>query len=300
MRQCAPIALFVYARLDHTRRTVEALQRNQLAPESDLVIFSDAAGKPETKTQVEAVRAYIMGIGGFRSVTVVKRESNFGLAASILDGVKKLCAERGRVVVLEDDLVTAPHFLTYMNDALDFYANDDRVIAVHGYMFPVVGRLPETFFLKDPGCWGWATWKRAWDLFDPDGAAQWAEICRLGRTKEFDLDGSYDYSGMLKDRIAGKNQSWAVLWYATAFLRGKLALYPGRSLVQNIGFDGSGTHGGAVDGFGTDLSDRAVQVTSIAVQEDVAVRSAWVAYLKTLGASQGPWMGLAKRLRRLF
>jgi hypothetical protein len=282
MRDCAPVALFVYNRLDHTRLTVEALRRNMLASQSDLVIFSDAAQKPETEAQVRAVREFIRLVDGFRSVTLVERERNFGLATSILDGVSRLCRERGRVIVLEDDLVTAPHFLTYMNDALDLYAGDDKIIAVHGYMFPVAAPLPETFFLCDPGCWGWATWERAWTLLDTDGATQWAEIQKQGRTREFDLDGSYDYSGMLQGRIAGKNQSWAILWYATAFLRGKLTLYPGRSLVQNIGFDGTGTHGGAVSGFMTKLSDNPVRVVSIPPEEDRGARAALVAFLKSL------------------
>lgn len=299
MRNCAPIALFVYTRLNHTRLTVEALQRNSLARESDLIIFSDAAREPDAESRVRDVRDYVSGITGFRSITVVARQKNLGLAASILDGVSQVSAERGRVIVLEDDLVTAPHFLTYMNDALDFYAGDDRVIAVHGYMFPLAVPLPETFFLKDPGCWGWATWKRAWDLFDADGAAQWSEICRQGREKEFDLDDSYDYARILKDRMAGRNQSWAILWYATAFLRNKLTLYPGRSLVQNIGLDGSGTHGGKVNSFATVLSDRPVTVTAITVEEDRNVRCALSPFLLSSRRPRSLMARIRSRLRCL-
>jgi hypothetical protein len=299
MSRYAPVALFVYSRLEHTQRTAAALQRNLLASQTDLFIFSDAARKPEAQANVQAVRDYVRTIDGFRSVTLVERERNFGLAASILDGVTRICAERGRVIVLEDDLVTAPDFLTYMNDALDFYADDARVIAVHGYMYPVAADLPETFFLRDPGCWGWATWKRGWDLFDADGAAQLAAVRQQGRETEFDLDGSYDYIGMLEGRIAGHNQSWAVLWYATAFLRGKLTLYPGRSLVQNIGFDGSGTHGGAVNSFATVLSDRPVAVAPIAVEEDRAVRAALVAFLMILRRPRSLMTRIVGRLRRL-
>jgi hypothetical protein len=295
----APIALFVYNRLDHTRRTVEALQRNVLAPQSDLFIFSDAARTPEAEAQVRAVRDHVRTITGFGSVTIVERPRNFGLAVSIMDGVTRLCGERGRVIVLEDDLVTAPYFLNYMNDGLDFYANDERVIAIHGYMFPVSAPLPETFFLRDPGCWGWATWKRAWDLYDADGARHLAEIRAQSREKEFNLDGSYDYLAMLEGRIAGRNQSWAILWYATALRLGKLTLYPGRSLVQNIGFDGSGTHGGDDRSFSAKLSDRPVRTAAVPVEEDRNARAALVAFLMTLRRPRSLASRIAGRLRRL-
>ena len=299
MTDCAPVALFVYNRLDHVKQTATALQANSLAPQTDVVVFSDAARSPETQSSVQAVRDYVRTLSGFRSIELVERERNFGLAASIVDGVSRLCAERGRVIVLEDDLVTAPHFLAYMNDALDFYAANERVIAVHGYMFPIAGPLPETFFLRDPGCWGWATWQRGWQLFNPDGAAQLAQIRAQGREKEFDLDGSYDYTGMLEGRIAGRNQSWAILWYATAFLAGLLTLYPGKSLVQNIGFDGSGTHGGGVDSFAVTLSRERVAVSKIPVEEHPGVRSSLVAFLMKLRRPQGFWRRIGRRLRAL-
>jgi hypothetical protein len=299
MKEYAPVALFVYNRLDHARRTVSALRQNLLAPDTDLIIFSDAPRKPDAKAQVQAVRDHIRTIGGFRSVTVIEREHNVGLAASIVGGVNELCTGRGRVIVLEDDLVTAPYFLTYMNDALDFYANDERVIAVHGYMFPVAMPLPETFFLRDPGCWGWATWKRAWDLFDADGTSHLARLREQQRENEFNLDGSYDYVGMLEGRIAGLNQSWAILWYATAFLKGKLTLYPGRSLVQNVGFDGSGTHGGDGSNFATQLSDRPLIVSAIPVEEDLAVRAGLAAFLKPLARPKTRIARIASRLRRM-
>jgi hypothetical protein len=291
--------LFVYNRLDHVQRTVAALQANHLASQTDVIVFSDAARSPEGQSAVQSVRDYVKGLSGFHSLEVVARERNFGLAASIIDGVTRLCSERGRVIVLEDDLVTAPHFLDYMNDALDFYAQNERVIAVHGYMFPVTGDLPETFFLGDPGCWGWATWKRGWDLLNTDGAAQLAAIRSQGRQREFNLDGSYDYTGMLEGRIAGRNQSWAVLWYATAFLAGKLTLYPGKSLVRNIGFDGSGTHGGHVNSFAVALHQQRVKVLDIPIEENQKARAALVAFLMPLRQPRGVLASVRRTLHRL-
>jgi hypothetical protein len=166
-------------------------------------------------------------------------------------------------------------------------------------MYPVDAALPETFFLRDPGCWGWGTWKRGWDQFDADGPGQLVAVRQQGREKEFNLDGSYDYTGMLEDQIAGRNQSWAVLWYATAFLKDMLTLYPGRSLVANIGFDGSGTHGGAESSFATVLSERSVTVAPIVLEEDRAARVALVEFLMILRRRRGLWTRIVARLRRV-
>ena len=144
----APIALFVYARPDHTRRTVEALLKNPEASSSDLIVFSDAAQTPDNEEAVRQVREYIAGIREFRSLTVHHRPQNFGLAKSIIEGVTQVLADHERVIVLEDDLETSPHFLRYMNEALDRFAEEHRVISVHGYVYPVHKPLPEAFFLR--------------------------------------------------------------------------------------------------------------------------------------------------------
>jgi hypothetical protein len=272
-RICAPIALFVYARRDHTRRTVEALRRNLLAEASELIIFSDAPKRAEVVASVEAVRNYIRALDGFKSISIVERESNLGLAASIIGGVSRVCETHGRVIVLEDDLVTSPFFLSYMNDALDRYADTPRVAAISGYHPPFDMQLPETFFQRDAECWGWATWKRAWASFNPNGQELLSELKRRGLSRLFDLNGSYPYARMLKDQIAGRNDSWAVRWRASVFLKDMLSLYPLHSLVWNIGLDGSGTHGGAPDIGGENLADAPVRVEPIPlIHSDAAFR----------------------------
>ena len=159
----APIAVFVYNRPEHTRRALESLSRNPLAAESDLVIFSDAARKPEHQQDVGLVRALIRDVAGFRSVRIVERERNLGLASSIEDGVGKLCDEQGKVIVVEDDLVVSPKFLSFMNRALERYRDEPRVMQVSGYMFPgTFNSSAEALFLPLISCWGWGTWKRAW------------------------------------------------------------------------------------------------------------------------------------------
>jgi hypothetical protein len=241
----APIILFVYNRPLHTRKTVETLLRNELSVDSDLFIFSDAAKNKESADKVLEVRRYIKTIKGFKSIHIIEREKNMGLAASVIQGVTEVVNKYGKVVVVEDDLVTSPYFLAYMNKGLELYHEEEDVISIHGYVYPIdLHTAEKTFFLKGADCWGWATWKRGWDLFERDGEKLLNELVNNKLTHDFDFNGSYPYTQMLKDQINGKNDSWAIRWYASAFLKCQYTLYPAKSLVKNIGLDLSGTHSG--------------------------------------------------------
>lgn len=275
----APIALFVYSRLTHTRQTIEALQKNILANQSDLIIFSDA---PKTEAQVKAVREvreYIHQIDGFKSVKIIERPTNLGLACSIIDGVTSVVNQYGHVIVIEDDLVTSPHFLEYMNGGLNIYEKNEDIASIHGYIYPIDG-LPETFFMRGADCWGWATWKDKWAIFESDGAKLLDELKRKNLINRFDFNGTYSYCKMLADQIAGKNNSWAVRWYASAFLNNKYTLYPGKSLILNIGNDGSGTHCGETSAFTSELSNKAIEVTLIPVEDNQQVLLAIERYFR--------------------
>ena len=270
----APIALFVYNRLDHTEQTVSALKRNLLAEESDLFVFSDAPKNSSSDEKVKAVRGFISSTTGFKSLTIVERPHNLGLANSIIDGVTNLCNEYGQVIVLEDDIVTSPYFLKYMNDGLDYYRDEERVISIHGYIYPVKAKLPETFFLRGADCWGWATWKRGWDIFEPNGEKLLGQLKQRKLEKQFNFDGSYDYVRMLKDQILKKNDSWAIRWHASAFLNDRLTLYSGKSLVNNIGNDSSGTHSGSTYEYDVILNNNPVEIKQILIMENAVARGA--------------------------
>lgn len=272
---CAPVTLFVYNRPDHTRRTVEALRANVLANESDLIIFSDAPKSEAQAGNVREVRKYIREIAGFRSLTVIERETNYGLARSMIDGVAAILNKYGRIIVLEDDMVTSPYFLTYMNEALEKYADNDRVVSIHGYVYPVEQPLPEAFFLPGADCWGWATWSRGWACFNSDGQFLLDELKRRKLMHSFDFNGTYAFSKMLKGQIKGTNDSWAVRWYASAFLAGKLTLYPGRSLVRNIGNDNSGTHCGESADWDAKLSQTPIDLNNVGIEPSQEGRQAF-------------------------
>lgn len=262
----APIALFVYARPDHTRITIDALLQNPESVDSDLIIFSDAANTSDKAEAVEKVRDYCVGVQGFKSVTVHRRQTNFGLAKSIIAGVTQVLSEYESIIVLEDDLVTSPYFLGYMNESLLKYANDDRVISIHGYLYPGTDSISKPFFLRGADCWGWATWRRGWSLFNMNGQLLLDELRRKKLVSTFDFNGSYNFSGMLKGQIAGRVDSWAVRWYASAFLANKLTLYPDKSLVQNIGNDSTGTHCGSSNVMDVALAKFPIDLSGIQVK----------------------------------
>lgn len=245
-KKLAPIALFVYNRLEHTQRTIEALAVNDLASDSELVIFSDGAKNSDGERKVNQVRKYIATVNGFASVEIIYQEKNLGLANSIISGVTSTVSDYGRVIVLEDDLITSPHFLRCMNEALDFYENFSEVASVNAYMYPI-SDLPEMFFLKASDSWGWATWARAWKIFEPNGEKLLERIIEDKKHDIFNFHGNYPYLDMLKDQISGKNDSWAIRWAASTLVENKLGLYLGKSLVQNIGLDGTGRHCGKTD-----------------------------------------------------
>ena len=294
----APIALFVYNRPLHTRQTVEALQKNRLAEDSDIFIFSDAPKKPEIAAAVMEVRNYIRQVSGFKSVKIIEHSDNLGLANSIIDGVTKICKEFGKIIVLEDDMVTSPYFLTYMNEALDRYETDERVISIHGYVYPVNSSLPEIFFLRGADCWGWATWVRGWALFNSDGKFLLDELVRHNLTQAFDFNNAYPYTKMLEDQINGRNNSWAVRWYASAFLADKLTLYPGRSLVHNIGNDNSGTHCGISSSHDAELSQVPIDFDAVIVEPLPAARKSFEKFFRK--NKKGLLMKLLGRLSRLI
>ncbi|NQV88637.1 MAG: glycosyltransferase family 2 protein [Parcubacteria group bacterium] len=273
----APIALFAYNRPEHTQKTVEALRKNLRAKDSELYIFSDGPKNDLDKVKVEEVRKYLKTIDGFKKIEIVEMQKNLGLANSIISGVTKIVNRFEKIIVLEDDLVTSPYFLKYMNDALNLYRDEDSVISIHGYCYPVKN-LPETFFIKGTDCWGWATWKRGWDLFEPNGKKLLIELEEKNLIKKFDLDSSYHFSSMLKKQIAGENNSWAIRWHASAFLKDKLTLYPGISLVQNIGQDATGTHKGKTDYYKTTITSNPIVIKKIPIAENTEARLAIIKY----------------------
>ena len=240
----APIALFVYNRPTHTRETIEALKNNLGAAESDLVIFSDAPKNSDAVAGVIAVRDYIKSVDGFRSVKIIERDQNWGLARSIIHGVTEVVRQHGRLIVLEDDIVTSSAFLTFMNLALDFYQDKQKVWHISGWNYPIkTEKLNDVFLWRVMNCWGWATWADRWKKFDKNPVRLINEFSEAHQY-HFDLDGSGIFWTQIIENAEKKIDTWAIFWYATIYQNHGLCLNPSLTYADNIGIDGSGTHSG--------------------------------------------------------
>jgi putative methyltransferase (TIGR04325 family) len=277
----APILIFVYNRPDHTSKMLDALRKNVLINESTIFIFADGPKIDATQDdlkKIEKTRELVKNITWANEVHITTSVVNKGLSNSIIEGVREVINRYEKVIVLEDDLITSPYFLEFMNEGLNFYFDQDKVISIAGYLYPVQQPLPETFFLKGADCWGWATWKRGWDLFEKDGKHLLNELKSKKTEYEFDVYGSYPYTRMLVDQIRKVNNSWAIRWHASAFLKNKFTLYPGVSLIRNIGLDNSGTHGGNPSLHDVQLANSPVKVNPIQLSENKTIISLLIKY----------------------
>lgn len=238
----APIVLFSYNRKNNTKQVIEALLENKEALYTDIIIYSDAPKSEDDICEVNEVRNYIRHLNGFKSVTIVERDENYGLARNIIEGVTNVVTQFGSVIVLEDDIVVGHYFLAYMNNALRMYEFDTDVMEIVGYLEPVfTDDLPESMFIKNGYCWGWATWKNRWDLFSKKPLEAYKSMS-IREKYHFDLEGSVGKTEQILYNVTGVLNTWAVFWDYTIFKNDGYVLVPSRSLVRNIGGDGSGEH----------------------------------------------------------
>lgn len=292
MQSLAPIALFVYNRPDHTRRTINHLQKNLLAEDSRLFIFSDGAKTVADQTKVNEVRALIKQTDGFKSVKILESRENQGLANSIISGVSQLVQEYGKVIVFEDDLLSSPFTLRYFNDALQRYFKEEKVMHIGAYMYPLEDKnLPQTFYYRAATSWGWATWDRAWKNFNPDIDDLIGQFSKP-QIKEFSIEGTMNFWKQMQEFKDGKNNSWAIRWYASVFLKGGLTLNPSRSLIHNIGHDGSGVHSNKEDIYQVHLAQQLVQFFPSEITEN---KEAYAAIKQFLRNRKGSFLQRVKR-----
>jgi len=240
----APIVLFVYNRPQHTLKTLEALMQNELAEMSELFIFCDGPKPNAIKAdldKIDAVHTLILKKQWCKKVSIKKAEVNKGLADSIVEGVTEIVNKYGKIIVLEDDIVTSKGFLRYMNEALDLYENEPKVMQISGFMVPSKVELEQTGLFRCPASWGWATWNSSWKYYNHNTSELVSKI-----TKEdintFNLDDNYHYYDQLVDNDSGKLKTWAVRWYASIYFQRGLCLYPKKALIKNIGFGTGATN----------------------------------------------------------
>lgn len=240
-KKLAPVAIFVYNRLFNTKQTIEALQRNDLAKETDIFVFSDAAKSDKQQKAVEEVRAYLHSVTGFKSVTVIERPINFYIEKNIVEGVTAIVNRFGKIIVLEDDGVSASSFLTFMNDALDFYEHIERVMHIATFTFI---KLPDSYrktflwrYSENTGG-GWGTWKNRWNKFKWfSNEAEGLEGLSDADKNKIELDGTFKCLGALKLNPI----PWDICWYIAITRNNGLAVNSPRALIKNNGLF-NGTH----------------------------------------------------------
>lgn len=279
----APIVLFAYNRPIHIKKVLEALALNIEAKDSLLYIYCDGAKEnvsEVTNQKIIETRTTVNLENRFLKVIIKEHKKNKGLANSIIDGVTEIVNKYGTIIVLEDDIVPSPGFLKYMNDALKLYFNEPQVGCIHAWNYNLnVGNYTEsTFFLKGADCWGWATWKRAWDEFNPDGKELLETLESKKLEFEFNRKNTHSFIEMLKNQIEGKNDSWAIRWHASLFLKNMYCLHPTRPIVKNIGLDNTGVHCGTSDLKQTPTSF--IEINKIPIKESEWFFTAYAEFLK--------------------
>ena len=282
-----PIILFAYNRPDHTRRVLESLERNPEARDSELYVFIDGSKDSKDDILRKEMISLIISKKWCKKVHIKVSPRNFGISSQIINRVTQFCKERGRVIVLEDDTLLSPFFLSYMNKALDKYAAEEKIMAISGYMFPVGNLSTETGFMRGNCSWGWGTWDRAWKNFEPDAKKLLFQLRLKKAQHEINFEGSYNVYKMSK-----RNPMWDVRWVASIFVNNGLILFPSKSLVNNIGFDGSGISGSGTDAYNTTLSPKPITKFPSVVEETPEFFYATVECFR----SQRTAVGLAKRV----
>jgi uncharacterized protein YktA (UPF0223 family) len=238
----SPIIIFVYNRLHHLDTLFNSLQKNDLFKKSKVLVFSDGAKNEIDKDKIDKVRELLKRRLIPQNSEIIENNVNLGLSRNIIGGLNKIFQIYDRAIILEDDLELSPFFLNYMNDALNLYATSENVASISGYMYPIEPKKfsDNYFFLKLIESWGWGTWKRAWKNFEKDSLILKKKIDEKKLANEFNFESGISYYKMLTDNINGLNDSWAVRWYASTFLKNMNTLFPSRSFVKNIGIDNSG------------------------------------------------------------
>ncbi len=253
MEQLSPIILFAYNRPEHTRRALEALQKNVGAADSILYVFADGAKHDGATQSVQQVRDVLKKAWAFKAVHIIERDRNWGLANNVMDGVGQVMKEHGRAIVLEDDVLFAPHTLQYFNEALTRYEKEEKIMHIGGFMYELDrSGLDEAFVTRYVASQAWATWSRAWQHFEPNIDQIIAQFDEA-KIAAFTFDHTMNFWRTILQQQKAEVDSWAVRWYASVFLKGGLAIEPSQSLIENIGHDGSGVHSGINTMFETSI-----------------------------------------------
>ncbi|GAB3493675.1 glycosyltransferase [Spirosoma knui] len=269
----APVILFAFKRPNELKATLDALRANHLAPESDLYVFVDAPKRPEDAPKVAEVHKLLDDFSGFRTIHRTYAKSNIGCADSIIRGISSVLEQHPAAIIVEDDLITAPNFLDYMNQCLRTYASNQKVYSIAGYTFPFerpAGYTYDAYFVPRHSPWGWATWADRWQAIDWT-ISDYERFRADSRRQKAFMQGGSDLYGMLRKQMEGKIDAWDIRFCYNRFNANALTIYPAVSKVQNIGFGAEATHTNIFNRYRTQLDSgltREFQLPSIVETTD--------------------------------
>ena len=264
-----PVVVFTYKRLAVSRRVLDALLKNPGAKESNVIIYSDGPKSEDDKPSVDEVRCYLSKLCGFKSIELIYRNQNLGLANSFITGITEILGRFESAIFMEDDNLVSPGFLAFMNKALDVYRNEERVSCVTGYSFPIWPRQSHPYFVRGAETWSMATWRRSWQHFCADGKLLQAELEKKNLVGKFSRDG-FGFYPMLQSQIRGEIDSWGVRWWASAFVNDMYCLYPPQPLCVSIGYGDDSVHcKGGYNPIFRKPSELVTEMTSVSLPEKV-------------------------------
>lgn len=300
----APVILFVYNRPETLRKTLEALAANELADQTELFVYSDGPKESDDSQALEkikAVRALVRERNWCGSVTVIESEKNRGLANSIIEGVTKIVNQYTKAIIIEDDAVVSKYFLRFMNEALEKYKDDPKVLSIGSWnYFCDPSLLDDNFFFRFPDSIAWATFGRAWKLFESNSELALKKIVDTGKLHRFDGELNYPYfSNMLRLQSEGKISSWAIRWTATAIIHDMLSYFPRQTLSIHIGFGDDATHERTADyNSSLVLASRPQEVRKNSVIENATAITEWRKFVKSHFIPRMTFLGRIKKIIR--
>ena len=302
----APVVIFAFNRPDHLKQCIDSILLNKESEFTEFWVFVDGPRNAIDKIKVREVVQILDKYKAYKNWHFQFSERNLGLAKSIISGLNKVFEKSERAIIVEDDLVASPYFLEYCNFGLEKYEMDQRVASLHGFSYEFNKPEKSPYFLRGADCWGWATWKNRWELFEEDSNNLISQIKAKRLKRKFDLDDVYPYYNMLIRQSRGEVSSWAIRWHASMFLANKLTLYPNKTLINNNGIDGSGTHAGQSKSFNSLLADRPIDFANIEIREYRRVRRKLKRFLRNHYAIRYKFSplrighGLIRRLIQIF
>ncbi len=241
MKTLSPVVLFTYKRLTILNRVVDSLLSNKECSKTPLIVYSDGPKSNKDKEEIMAVRSYLKGLKGFKSVKYIFRDKNFGLAQSFIVGITETLKHHEKAIFIEDDNLLSEHFLSFMNEALEIYKDNKKVICVTGYSYPIKPSQKQPYFIRGAATWSMGTWRRGWKYFCDDGKKLLSKIKKQKLFEKFSSDG-FDFDNMLISQIKGEIDSWGVRWWTSAYVNDMYCLVPNKPLCVSIGYGPDSVH----------------------------------------------------------